>query len=361
MESQHTPAEDTGAQWRAVTEALNALGDSIARASAAPVADDESRRRMRELSEGLASLAAKLNTASHANAQPAVAAPAAVQAPVATAPPSQAPISFEAAPIATSSEAPPSVRDAFLLATEKFRAAETADRAAVSPATIEAVTAAPSTPGLLPVEPVPETVTEPVSAEQVEAASLTGSFKAVIADRVSSIIGGVANRVGVQLSGSEGDENGQQPESSIQEWLYPEGLPEAELQLDSDLEPGPGVAEPVSSVPVEHESTSEHPSGSAAPVSPAPAASTAAAPSAVPPATAPAAQAPVASPAAAPSAASEPLSPEDVLRIAHERFKAERRSAVESANKAREFAAAHRKGKQPSEPAPPSDDNAPVW
>jgi hypothetical protein len=50
-----------------------------------------------------------------------------------------------------------------------------------------------------------------------------------------------------------------------------------------------------------------------------------------------------------------------VLRVAHERFKAERRSAVESANKAREFAAAHRKGTHPETPTPPSDDNAPVW
>ena len=45
----------------------------------------------------------------------------------------------------------------------------------------------------------------------------------------------------------------------------------------------------------------------------------------------------------APSApdAPGPLDPAEVLRIAHERFLAERRSAEESASKARAFAAAH--------------------
>jgi hypothetical protein len=319
VENQHAPAHDTAAEWRAVTDALNALGDSIARASAAPVDDDESRRRMRELSEGLASLAARLGTA----AGTPVHSPSAA---VPTAPPVVSTPVVEAPPVPTSSEAPPSVRDAFLLATEKFRAAENAERATVSSATIEAVTAAPAQ-APLPIETAPAPATQPVSAEQVEAASVTGSFKAVIAGKVSSFIGAAANRVGVQLSGAE-ESAEEQPEPSIQEWLYPEGLPEAELQVDSELEPAPGMAEPAAAAQPESTAPAEAPESSGTPQ---------------------------------PAVPAEPLSPEDVLRVAHERFKAERRSAVESANKAREFAAAHRKGKHPAQPAPPSDDTPPLW
>lgn len=48
---------DPGGDWAQVAEALNTLGASIARATVAAVDNEENRRRLRELSDGLASLA----------------------------------------------------------------------------------------------------------------------------------------------------------------------------------------------------------------------------------------------------------------------------------------------------------------
>jgi hypothetical protein len=86
-----TPAGD----WREVTEALDALGESITRAMRCAVENDEYRRRIRELRDGLAYLAIRIGEPSAA---------AAPQPAAWTAPPAQ----------------PPGL-DAFRVANEKFR------------------------------------------------------------------------------------------------------------------------------------------------------------------------------------------------------------------------------------------------
>lgn len=56
-----TPEEGTpGGDWREVTQALDALGDSITRAMRTAVENDEYRRRIRELRDGLAYLAVRI-------------------------------------------------------------------------------------------------------------------------------------------------------------------------------------------------------------------------------------------------------------------------------------------------------------
>lgn len=62
MSDRDREATETGraGDWAEVIEALNSLGSSIGRATKAAVDDDENRRRMRELRDGLESLAARL-------------------------------------------------------------------------------------------------------------------------------------------------------------------------------------------------------------------------------------------------------------------------------------------------------------
>lgn len=66
-----TPGPDAPRDdWREVVEALNALGESIGRATRAAVDDDENRRRLRELRGGLEALALRLGESSGRVAPP---------------------------------------------------------------------------------------------------------------------------------------------------------------------------------------------------------------------------------------------------------------------------------------------------
>lgn len=291
-------------EWHEVTEALNALGASITRASATTTTDDENRRHMRELAEGLAALALRLEAA--AGAPPFASEPElpGVETPVAQ------PAPREAASPAV--DVPPAMLSAFQVAHQRFRAAEAAARPEAAAATV-----APASDSLE--AQVAEQVVTPV--EQAEQASVTGSFKAVIAEKVTSLLEGVATRVGVA---GVPDEQPDEQETSIQEWLFPEGAAETKLQLDNDLEPARGMPETAGdhAANVPNDGTA----GEAA---------------------------------SAPAAAE--LGPSEALRIAHERFKAERKAAEDAAEKARSRAASRRAGRHAKGPTPPSDDEAAVW
>jgi hypothetical protein len=59
-ESPAGTGDASGGDWREVTEALNALAASVGRATKAAMENEENRRRLQELGDGLASLARKV-------------------------------------------------------------------------------------------------------------------------------------------------------------------------------------------------------------------------------------------------------------------------------------------------------------
>lgn len=310
-ESQHAAGSGQAAPgpWHDVADALGHLGASISRATTEVVADDENRRRMRELSEGLTVLAGRL----------AEAAGDALDLPVAriadrAAAAIDEPLSEAATAVSAEVEKlRPAALDALRIANEKFRAAGAEGDAAPA-----AAAAAPS-----PFVPAPAPA--PVAAETLDhPASITGRFAAVVADKVGSLVDTVATAVGAR---QEAEPEVEEP--TIQEWLFPESVPEAELQIDTEIEPGPDALEVVASAPLV--------------------------------AVEPAEEAPVAAPPREPAAhAADESECADAVRVAHERFVAERKIAEEAAGAALTRARAEHPKPKRRRPAP-SDDDATLW
>jgi len=360
----HSRAGDPGpgesGPWHDVSEALNSLGETIARATTEVVEDDENRRRMRELSDGLASLARRLGDAAGGVLETPVAAMADRAASRLEEPAREiggrvAQAAVEAGGVAAAAAAQvseagervvdelrPAVLDALRVANEKFRAVEVE---------FDKTTGSSETPA-------PAATPAPVAAEDLETpASITGAFAAVVADKVTSLVGGVAAAVGAR--GAEPEPEPEEP--SIHEWLFPEGAPETKLQLDTDLEPA------ATSV---HAAEAEREDAAARAEPPAPVASGEPEPAvASEPAPEPAAEpdaAPAPTPAPEPAVASSAPAPAPELleaaRVAHERFLAERRIAEEAASASRMRTRSERRnGKPAKRPAPPSDDDATLW
>lgn len=113
--SAHSRSRHTDSDWREVADALKNLGEAIDRAGRTPVGEDEHRRRMRELSEGLASLAASIGASAEG---PTVSERAA--RPVGM---TAAPLSSAETPSESAAEPPPEVLNAIMAANEKFRQA----------------------------------------------------------------------------------------------------------------------------------------------------------------------------------------------------------------------------------------------
>lgn len=302
--------------WREVADALNSLGESIARATNAAVDDEENRRRLRELSEGLAALSRRVGeSVADASRAPVAAAAARDTAP---ARPEvrdieqavvQAAEAVREAGETAAEQARPHVLHAIQLANEKFRhAAEQWEK-----------------------PPEPEVVPEPQPAGPAAAA---------------------ATPVAQATPPGPSAPPAEPAELSIHAWLFPEesapaGGPVSESSPETAVAPTAAPPEAtVSLVPAAMPGTLAL---TAASLMPAPEGQ-------------PAAQS---APAVEPeSGAAAHVSRErlDAVRVAHERFLVERRAAEGAASEALLKAhAAASEPHQPPLPAPPSDEDAPLW
>jgi hypothetical protein len=253
------PGDAASGDWREVAEALNALGESIAHATTAAIDNEENRRRLRELSDGLAALSRRVvETVETAVTTPEAreVGPAAVQA------------AETVGDVGTqvARQVPPHVLNVIQATNEKFRQAAEQFKTPVPEVPAETVSA-DTAPLVLPVGPVGEASGEPAETDR--------SLEA-------------------------------EHEVSIHAWLFPE-------------EAGVPIA----------------------------------------PAAEPATPAPPAAPVTAPETK---VSPVDAVRVAHERFQAERKAAEAAAAASVEKAHTAQSGEVPRPVlTPPSDDDAPLW
>jgi hypothetical protein len=298
---------DLSGEWGHVADALTALAASIAQATKPAVDADDTRRRLQALSEGLVALSARVA------GEPATAAPdlgetmafSVVAAPVREA--HVAGFATLAAPEPESGESR-EVLPAVLAATAKFRrAAEESEAAEAEPAH-EQLTMA----------------TEAVAAE-------------------------VARPLAAPPAAEQPDLEG---EVSIRDWLFPEeepgqgGAESGELAVSTPA-PTLVLAQEAPGAPRPAEGPAEETAGTAAPAD-------------VTDAVALPVEAGTAAPAETSAAAPLPLGLEAV-RVAHERFLAERKAAEDSAAAALQKTHGAEGHVHRPPVSPPSDDDAPLW
>jgi hypothetical protein len=299
---------DLSGEWGHVADALTALAASIAGATKPAVDADDTRRRLRELSEGLVALSARVAGEPAA----AVSAPAApdlgetIAFPVVAArvgEPHVAGFATLAEPESEPGE-PRVVLPAVLAATAKFRLAAEEPEPMLAPAPEQLA---------MPTEVV-------VTAQPMAAAPAA------------------------EGAGLEG-------EVSIRDWLFPEdesasvagesGEPAAPSAASNVAESSPAVTPPVEPLTLTAGSVAAPAAGGVAPAE---------------------VSAAVAMPPAAGAGANAPLTLGlEAVRVAHERFLAERKAAEEAAEAA--LQKTHEAEDHVHRPpvSPPSDDDAPLW
>ena len=109
------PTRPVDDDWRAVVDALGALGESITRASHGSTDDVENRRRLRDLADGLAALARQVGDAASAPSAPAT------EVSVACEPSVPSLSAYDAVGVPVSDELRPKVLSALRAANEKFK------------------------------------------------------------------------------------------------------------------------------------------------------------------------------------------------------------------------------------------------
>lgn len=259
------PRED----WREVVEALNALGESIGRATRAAVDDDENRRRLRELRDGLEALALRLGE----SVEQVAASPEGRMVKQAV---GEAATTVEAAGERVVEEVRPEMANAFRQATAKFKqAADAYDKPASAPAS--PVTPAPGVPAAAPtaawgapapsVTPAPtiavSTPIEPaVSAESV-AVPASGADAGQLAPSLLEAVRATNDRFQAERKAAV---EAAAPAAAIEPELVVEPAPELELGAKSELaaEPGQDPAPEPAPEPADDAPMQDDPAGSSA-------------------------------------------------------------------------------------------------